>query len=59
MPQGYLSMIYLGLFAPFLFHRIMAKKLVDWDQRFANEEERELAKKQNMKSGIPLLVDNA
>ena len=36
----------------------MAKKLVDWDQRFANEEERELAKKQNMKSGIPLLVDS-
>ena len=51
-------MIYLGLFAPFLFHRVMAKKLVDWDQRFANDEERELAKKQNMKSGIPLLVDS-
>ena len=59
MPQGYLSMIYLGLFAPFLFHRIMAKKLVDWDQKFASDEERELAKKQNMKSGIPLLVDSA
>ena len=59
MPQGYLSMIYLGLFAPFLFHRVMAKKLVDWDQRFANDEERELAKKQNIKSGIPLLVKSA
>ena len=59
MPQGYLTMIYLGLIAPFLFHRVMARKLVEWDQKFANDSERELAKKQNKISGIPLLVNSA
>ena len=59
MPQGYLTMIYLGLIAPFLFHRVMARKLVEWDQKFANDSERELAKKQNKISGIPLLVNTA
>ena len=59
MPQGYLTMIYLGLITPFLFHRIMAKKLIEWDQKFANKEECELAKKQNRNSGIPLLIDNS
>ena len=58
MPQGYLTMIYLGLIAPFLFHRVMARKLVEWDQKFANDSERELAKKQNKISGIPLLVNS-
>ena len=59
MPQGYLTMIYLGLIAPYLFHRVMARKLVEWDQKFANDSERELAKKQNKISGIPLLVNSA
>ena len=58
MPQGYLTMIYIGFFAPFLFHRMMAKKLIEWDQVYANKDELELAKKQNIKSGLPLLVNS-
>ena len=58
MPQGYLTMIYLGLIAPFLFHRVMAKKLIEWDQKYASAPERELAKKQNKNSGIPLLINS-
>ena len=54
----YLTMIYLGLIAPFLFHRVMAKKLIEWDQKYASAPERELAKKQNKNSGIPLLINS-
>ena len=57
MPQGYLTMIYIGLLTPFLFHRMMAKKLLEWDQMYANQEELKLAKKQNAKSGVPLLLN--
>ena len=56
MPQGYLTMLYMALFAPFFFHRMMAKKLLDWDSYFASEEEKILAREQNMESGIPALV---
>ena len=57
MPQGYLTMIYIGLLTPFLFHRMMAKKLLEWDQTYANKEELKLAKKQNAMSGVPLLLN--
>ena len=56
MPQGYLTMLYMALFLPFFFHRMMAKKLLDWDRRFATQGEKILAHKQNMNSGIPTLV---
>ena len=56
MPQGYLTMLYMALFLPFFFHRMMAKKLLDWDRRFATQGEKILAHKQNMNSGIPALV---
>jgi len=55
MPQGYLSMLYLALFLPYFFHRIMAKKLIDWDLNYATIEERKLALEQNKNSGIPIL----
>ena len=58
MPQGYLTMLYLGLIAPFIFHRVMAKKLIEWDEIYASNEERALAKEQNKNSGIPLLVNS-
>ena len=35
---------------------MMAKKLLDWDSYFASEEEKILAREQNMESGIPVLV---
>ena len=57
MPQGYLTMLYMALFLPYFFHKMMAKKLVEWDKSYATERERVLALEQNKKSGIPLLID--
>ena len=55
MPYGYLSMVYLVLFLPYFYHKIMAKELIKWDQNYATEEELKLAMVQNEKSGITLL----
>ena len=46
-PYGYLSMLYLVLITPFLYKKIMHKKLIDWDINYANNEERELIKTKN------------
>tara|TARA_B100000925_G_C21798511_1_gene383575 strand:+ start:131 stop:313 length:183 start_codon:yes stop_codon:yes gene_type:complete len=58
MPYGYLTMLYMAIFAPFLFHRVMSKKLIDWDRNFASSEERSLAKIENQRSGLSLLVNH-
>ena len=58
MPQGYLAMLYMALFLPKYFHKVMAKKLIDWDKRFATDKERVLAAKQNKNSGIPALMES-
>lgn len=42
MPYGYLTMLYIAIFLPFLFHKIMENKLIDWDENFSTKEEREL-----------------
>ena len=55
MPYGYLSMLYLAIFLPPVFHRLMSKKLVEWDNNFASKNERLLALEQNLSSGIPFL----
>jgi len=55
MPHGYLTMLYLAIFVPFYFHKIMAKKLIDWDENYASKQERELSNISNKNSGIPLL----
>jgi len=55
MPFGYLSMVYLIVFLPFLYHRIMAKKLLDWDEKYATDAEKKLAGIQNKESGIKIL----
>ena len=55
MPYGYLSMLYLAIFLPTVFHRLMSKKLVEWDNKFASKNERLLAVEQNLSSGIPFL----
>ena len=52
LPYGYLWMLYLLLIAPFLYQRIMAKKIIDWDINYANAEERKLASIQNVSSRI-------
>ena len=56
MPQGYLTMLYMAIFAPYFFHRIMAKKLIDWDNIHASEQEKVIAERQNRNSGVSLLI---
>ena len=58
MPYGYLSMLYLAIFLPPVFHKLMSKKLIGWDNKFATKKERILAAKQNARSGLPLLQNN-
>ena len=40
LPHGYLAMLYIAIFLPFFYHRIMAKKLKDWDINYASDEEK-------------------
>jgi alkane 1-monooxygenase len=56
IPFGYMTMIYLLVFIPSLYHKIMAKKLIDWDMNYASKEERKIAIIQNKNSGVPLLL---
>ena len=59
MPYGYLAMLYLAIFLPPVFHKLMSKKLVDWDNKFASKNERMLAEKQNLSSGLQFLQKNS
>tara|TARA_B110000003_G_scaffold236487_1_gene241155 strand:- start:646 stop:1773 length:1128 start_codon:yes stop_codon:yes gene_type:complete len=45
LPYGYLSTLYLVLFTPFIYKKIMAKELINWDENFANEYERNYVSK--------------
>ena len=56
MPYGYLSMIYLALLCPWFYHKIMSKKLLDWDQNYANEDEKKIAEEDNKNSDIKALT---
>jgi alkane 1-monooxygenase len=56
MPGGYLSSVYLVLFTPWIYHRIMAPKLKDWDTNFASNDEYLLAEVQNKNSGLNYLI---
>ena len=40
LPHGYLAMLYIAIFLPFLYHRMMAKKLKDWKLNYASNEEK-------------------
>jgi len=42
LPYGYLGLLYLVLIVPFLFHKIMDSKIIDWDNDFASNDEREI-----------------
>ena len=55
LPFGYLSMLYMVIFAPFIYHKVMIPKLIDWDDNYASESERKIASRHNMNSGIGLL----
>ena len=43
MPQGYLSMLFLAILLPFVYHKIMAKKLIEWDEIHATPAEVKIA----------------
>ena len=45
LPYGYLSCLYLAFFTPTLFKNIMKPKLKEWDEKYANENERKLVEK--------------
>ena len=36
---------------------MMAKKLIQWDEKYATDEEKEIAKNANKNSGIKMLVN--
>ena len=57
MPYGYLTMLYMAIFTPYFFHRVMSKKLIEWDNNFASKKEKELASIENERSGLSLLVN--
>tara|TARA_Y100000758_G_scaffold276632_1_gene221567 strand:- start:69 stop:1175 length:1107 start_codon:yes stop_codon:yes gene_type:complete len=42
LPHGYLAMLYIAIFLPFLYHKMMAKKLIDWDLNYASDKEKKL-----------------
>ena len=44
LPYGYLTMLYLTIFAPYVYKKIMNKELINWDQNFASEYEKELVR---------------
>ena len=58
MISGYLSTILVAMVPP-LWHYLMIPKLVEWDQNFANEEERHMAREANANSGIAVLMRRA
>ena len=43
-PFGYLSVLYLTIFFPYIYRRLMEEKLRDWDLNFANSEELKIIK---------------
>jgi len=45
-PYGYLTMLYLVILTPFLYHKIMKLKLEEWDINYANSEEKKIIQTQ-------------
>ena len=57
LPYGYLTMLFLAIFFPFIYNRVMTPKLIDWDDNFASDNEKKIVSNHNLKSGISLLKD--
>jgi alkane 1-monooxygenase len=51
MISGYLTTIIIAMIPP-LWHKLMTPKVLEWDRKFATEEEREMAQSANKQSGI-------
>jgi fatty acid desaturase len=58
MINGYLTTIVVALIPP-LWHKLMTPKVLEWDAKYASEEERKLAAEANQKSGIASLMKSA
>lgn len=58
MINGYLTTIVVALVPP-LWHKLMTPKVLEWDAKYASEEERKLAAEANQKSGISALMKHA
>ncbi len=56
--RGY-GLSFLLAAIPPLWHRVMAPRLLEWDEKFASPAEKKLAQQQNLESGIPLLMEAA
>lgn len=59
MYNGYITCMSMALLLPPLWNKIMAKKLIDWDEKYASAGEQKLAHEANLKSGIKELVEYA
>jgi fatty acid desaturase len=55
MINGYLTTMIVTLIPP-LWHKLMTPKVLEWDEKYASEEEKKLAAEANQKSGIPALM---
>ncbi len=55
-PWGYLPTIAVAMVPP-VWHRIITPMLLEWDQKFASPAEQELAAIENLRSGVPALVE--
>ncbi|MCK0152100.1 alkane 1-monooxygenase [Alcanivorax sp. S6407] len=51
MISGYLTTIVVAMIPP-LWHKLMTPKVLEWDRKYASEEERVLAAQANARSGI-------
>ncbi|MDC0662668.1 alkane 1-monooxygenase [Marinobacter sp. SS21] len=55
MISGYLTTIVIAMIPP-LWHKLMTPKVLEWDRKYASDEERILAAQANAASGIPELM---
>lgn len=51
MLNGYLGTIAIVLIPP-LWHKLMTPKVLEWDEKFATEQERQMAQEANVRSGL-------
>ncbi len=58
MINGYLTTIVVALIPP-LWNTLMIPKVLEWDKKYASEEEKVLAKEANKKSGMSRLMNAA
>jgi hypothetical protein len=59
LPYGYLTAMLLVYVVPGWYRDRMTPLVLDWDQRYANDRERELAAAANRASGLPALQASA